>query len=42
MISFTKDDITKIIQNLDPNKDQAYVMTSIRMFIFVVIQSLNP
>ena len=42
MISFTKDDIAKIIQNLDSNKVHAYVMISIRMFIFVVIQSLNP
>ena len=31
MISFIKDDIAKIIKNLDPNKTLGYGMISIRL-----------
>ena len=40
-ISFSQDDVTKIIQNLDPNKAHDHNNSSIRMLKYVVLPSTN-
>ena len=40
-VSFSQDDIAKIIQNLDPNKAHGHDNSSIRMLKYMVLPSTN-